>query len=874
MSLHFEVCYSKPVNPNLLFIDRCIPPGYNARMEKKERHPDPFPGFGRVQRPTRYIGGEVGSIMKDPAKVNCRIALAFPDVYEIGMSHLGYSIVYHGFNSDRRVYAERVFAPWFDAEEEIRKANQKLSTLETGTPLSDFDIIGFTLSHELAATNVLNMLDLGGVPVLAGDRRDGDPIVIAGGCSAANPEPLSDFIDAFYLGDAEPVFSELADVLTEAREKKWPRNKIVEAIAYIGGMYVPSFFDPQYENGKFTGMLTRTQSFPTPTRRVAADLDNYPLPDKPVIPLAEAVHNRIAVEVARGCTRGCRFCEAGMYYRPVRERSPKNVIGYACAALDNTGHEELSLMALTTGDYTRLGETLRALVDECEERRVEISLPSMRFGTLEKSLASELARFRKTGFTLAPEAATDRLRRVINKVIDEEQMIAEVTALAGMGWKQFKLYFIIGLPTETEKDIKGIVELSKKIKSAAGKGAKVTASASTFVPKPFTPFQWEAMLPLDEIHRRQSFLRTELGGSGIKWKYHDARTSVVEGVLARGGRECGRLLLELHKRGAKFCAWTDYFNKEAWNESFAAAGIDLDKALGTKEVADPLPWDHIDMRIDRKFLESEREKAHRAEPTPDCRVGGCVDCGACDSSGTETRLAADAPALPERKSGQDISPQPETFSRYRITFRKFGKAIFLGHLELKSVFEKALRRTKLPLRFTRGFHPQMRLVFSPPLPVGIASEAELADVFLNEEVEPNKILDRLRAEVPEGLEITRVTEIQPQQSSLQQAITATTYSVDISQLEIPPAQLEKSIYNFEKLDEMPVMRKQDDRAPMDLKIFVQDISVASGQIKFSTDVVDGFMVRAALVLEHIFEFTDETFEKVLITKTGIEMENS
>ncbi|MHC4661744.1 MAG: TIGR03960 family B12-binding radical SAM protein [Planctomycetota bacterium] len=823
--------------------------------------------FNRVSRPSRYVGGEVGAVMKDPAAVKCRIALAFPDVYEVGMSHLGHSIVYHGFNSDERVYAERMFAPWLDAGEELKKSGKKLSTLETGTPLSDFDIVGFTLSHELAYTNLLYMLELGGIPVLAAERTDEHPIVIAGGCAAANPEPLANFLDAVFIGDAEPAFTEIAGAIIEGKEKNRSRREIMEALAYVEGIYIPSFYMPFDENGKFTGLLARTLAFPGPRRRIAPDIDSLPLPEKPVLPFVDAVHNRITVEVARGCSRGCRFCEAGMYYRPVRERAPQTLFDYACSALDTTGHEGLSLMALTTGDYSRLQELLGALLSECRRRNVEFSLPSMRFGTLEKSLAEALAGFRKSGMTLAPEAGTERLRGFINKEMDEERMVEEVASLAEMGWRLFKLYFIIGLPTETEEDLHAIAGLARRIKKAAGR-AQVTASASTFVPKAFTPLQWEPMLGVEEIGRRQNLLRKFLRGSGVKWKYHDARLTVAEGILARGGRECGKLLLGLHNRGAKFCAWTDHFDEQAWNEEIENAGIDLATALGPRDVKDVLPWDHIDMRIDRGFLESERARAHRAEATPDCRESGCIDCGACDFDTVETRLAKDAPAL--RRYEPCEAPENPGRHRYRVSYRKHGNIIWLGHLELKLAFERALRRSRLPIRFSGGYHPQARIVFSPPLPVGVESDAELADVFLTDEVAPEEIADRLSAEMPDGIEITGVSEIPVKSPSLQQAITAVAYRADVSAMEIPLGELREKVAAFESSEELLVTRKPGKVGMINLCDFVKDIRVEDGGASFAVNVLDGAYIRASLVLEHVFGVTEEALEKVRITKTAVD----
>ncbi|KYO64767.1 TIGR03960 family B12-binding radical SAM protein [Thermovenabulum gondwanense] len=591
----------------------------------------------RVSKPTRYTGNELNSVKKVEGEFKVRVALAFPDVYEVGMSHLGLRILYHLLNEREDVFAERVFAPWVDFEEQMRKEKIPLFSLESKTPLKKFDFIGFSLQYEMSYSNILNMLELSGIPIKSKDRKDNDPLIMAGGPCAFNPEPLSDIIDFFVIGEAEEVIHEIIDLYVYSRSKNnFNRTDFLLKLARIEGIYVPSLYEPVYnENGTLKEIKPLYKNLPSKIKkRVVKDLDKAYYPTKIIVPYMDIVHDRAVLEIFRGCTRGCRFCQAGMIYRPVREKNVKTLHNLAKRIIENTGYEEVSLASLSTSDYSSLRELVEILTDEFRDCAVGLSLPSLRIDSFTIDIAKKIQEIKKTGLTFAPEAGTQRLRNVINKGVTEEDLLCSVRGAFLAGWNNVKLYFMIGLPTETYEDLAGIADLAKGVireyREIKGntKGVQVTVSTSVFVPKPFTPFQWESQIPLQEVENRQNFLKKNLKGPGINYNWHDRYLSYLEAVFSRGDRKLGEVLIKAHEKGCKFDGWNELFSFEKWMEAFKDAKIDPDfYALREREEKEFFPWEIIDPGIDREFLWEERKKAFRGEITPDCRFNRCNNCG-------------------------------------------------------------------------------------------------------------------------------------------------------------------------------------------------------------------------------------------------------
>lgn len=599
----------------------------------------PIDILSQVQKPARYTGGEFGSICKSDEETKVAIALAFPDVYEVGMSYLGFKILYHILNQEPGVAAERVYAPWVDLESKMREAGIPLASQETNKALKDFDFVGFTLQYELSYSNILNMLDLGQIPVLAKERQETDPFVIAGGPCVYNPEPLTDFIDFFIIGEGEEIMVELMQAYKKWSElgKKGGRRAFLELAVQISGIYVPSFYEVSYlANGQVETVKTVHPLAPAAVqKRVVKDLASISFPTAPVVPFGEIVHDRIMLEVFRGCSRGCRFCHAGMVYRPVRERKPELLKQLARELVDNTGYNEMSLVSLSTADYSCLAPLIHDLINEFKEEKVSVSLPSLRIDSFSVELAKEVQAVRKSGLTFAPEAGSQRMRDVINKGVTKEDLLTAVGAAFASGWSSVKLYFMIGLPGETDEDILAIADLAKavqyKYREVTGHGgAKVTVSASSFVPKPYTPFQWIGQDDIDDIRRKQYLLKDALKIKNVTFQYHDAVTSVIEGVFARGDRRLGKALYTAWQQGARFDGWSEHFSYNRWVEAITSNGLDKDfYAARTREENEVFPWEHIQPAISRAFLWNELNKAKREELTEDCRHGKCSGCGVC-----------------------------------------------------------------------------------------------------------------------------------------------------------------------------------------------------------------------------------------------------
>lgn len=593
--------------------------------------------LNKVQKAARYTGGELGSVIKDKDSVDIRFAFCFPDVYEVGMSHLGLKILYHQLNERADSWVERVFAPWEDMERLMRENNIPLYALESKDPIKDFDFIGFTLQYEMCYTNVLNMLELAGVPLLTAERGENDPFVCCGGPCTYNPEPLADFVDFFIIGEGEEVNSEVFDAYIEWKHSGGTREDFLKSIAQTEGIYVPSFYDVSYnEDDTVKAYVPKYDFVPQRVKkRIIRDMDSVYYPDKLIVPYMDIVHDRIMLELFRGCIRGCRFCQAGIIYRPVRERSPERLLELADSLLKNTGYEEISLTSLSSSDYTCIEKLTLDLLRKTKEKRVNLALPSLRIDNFSKELMDEIQSVRKSSLTFAPEAGTQRMRDVINKNIKEEDVLKTARMAFEGGHSTIKLYFMIGLPTETLDDVAGIAELAEKVVSLyyevsrerrLNRG-KVTVSVSSFVPKPMTPFQWERQDSLAEIQEKQRYLRDCIKSRMINYNYHESYVSVLEGIFARGDRRLGKVLLNAHKSGCKFDGWDEFFDFEKWTAAFEEAGVNPDFYVARKRPFDEvLPWDVIDCGVTKEFLKRECENAYNAKTTPNCREK-CSGCG-------------------------------------------------------------------------------------------------------------------------------------------------------------------------------------------------------------------------------------------------------
>ena len=601
----------------------------------------PIEILNSVEKPERYTGPEYGSIIKTPEETKVSVCLAFPDTYEVGMSYLGFKILYAILNGVEGIAAERAFAPWVDMEAKMRERHIPLCSVETSRELKDFSLVGFTLQYELSYSNIINMLDMGNITLLAAERRPEEPFVMVGGPCVFNCEPLADFIDFAMIGDGEDIIVEVAQCYEKWQQEGKPgaRKGFLERVVQIPGIYVPAFYDAKYySDGKIEAVMPNNKLAPQIIlKRVVKDLNTVNYPTHPIVPYGTAVHDRIMLELFRGCSRGCRFCNAGIIYRPVRERRKEVVEKLARELVDNTGYDEISLFSLSTADYSCLEDLVKDLLEQYKTERIGISLPSLRIDSFSVKLAQEVQTVRKSGLTFAPEAGSQRMRDIINKGVTKEDLMKAVEAAFQNGWSSVKLYFMIGLPEETDEDIVDIMNLAKsvqyKYKQVTGHGgARVTVSVSNFVPKPYTAFQWVGQNTKAEFDRKHMLLKNNINVKNINYQYHDSTTSLLEGVFARGDRRCGKALLLAWQAGARFDGWSECFSFERWEKAFAAAGLDMSfYNARVRDQDEVFPWEHVSPGVERSFLWREYEKAKNVQLTPDCRRGTCTGCGVCQN---------------------------------------------------------------------------------------------------------------------------------------------------------------------------------------------------------------------------------------------------
>jgi radical SAM family uncharacterized protein/radical SAM-linked protein len=722
--------------------------------------------YALFRKPSRYIGNEINCIKKEGI---VKVALCFPDTYEIGMSHIGLKILYHIINNLPDTSAERVYAPWVDYESYLREHHLPLTSQEFSRPLKEFDILGFTLQYELSYTNILNMLDLGGIPIRSENRDDSHPLVIAGGPCAVNPLPLAPFMDAFVIGDGEEVIQEILSAVRDQGSEVGDKTEVLRTLSQIEGVYVPVLHDSSRQKIH---------------RRFMENLDEALYPDKPIVPYMQAVHDRIAIEIARGCTRGCRFCQAGMTYRPLRERSVKTVLSLAKKSLASTGYEEVSFTSLSAGDYSCLLPLLKGFNNMCAGTHTSISLPSLRVGSIDSEVLKEIKTIRKTGFTIAPEAGTKRLRDVINKDITDEEFDETLRKLFQEGWKKVKLYFMVGLPTETRADIEGLIKMALRArqigKRITGRQVDVNAGISAFVPKPHTPFQWEGQNDMSLLREKQDHIKQAFRKKRIKFKGQHVENSLMEAVFSRGDRECAQLLENAWKLGCRFDGWSEHFDFRTWKAAAEKTGMDL-FAYASRPL-DPekdLPWDFIDTGITKNFLLKEYSKAVKENITPDCRVS-CYGCGLnCRNTEHRSRNTEDRTQTTDNRPLTPGKKPINVPSRIRIKFSKTGDMQYLSHQELVTSFYRALRRAHIPLAYSEGFHPHPKLSFGPALAVGIESTSEYADIELPVVADALNIMERLNNALPAGLRVLSATLIPLREKSLNEFVRHYRYEVAI-----------------------------------------------------------------------------------------------
>ena len=750
------------------------------------------PLLSLVEKPGRYTGGEEGAVYKDKNKIRCRVAFCFPDLYEIGMSNLGMRILVGALNRADDVWCERVYAPWTDMEALMRERHIPLFTHESGDDVGTFDIVAFTLQYELCYTAALNMLDLAGIPLLARERGEDAPIVLAGGPCAYNAEPMADFVDVFSIGEGEESLPELARLYIKMKESgTYTREKFLREASHIEGFYVPSLYDVTYkDDGTVAAITPRYPDVPAKVKkRLIADMDNAYTPEKPVLPYIETVHDRVVLEVYRGCIRGCRFCQAGFVSRPVREKSPERLDELARTLVGNTGYDEISMCTLSISDYSRVNDMTDRLLSWTDDRKINISFPSLRADSFTKELMDKVSSVRSSTLTFAPEAGTQRMRDVINKNVTEEEILAACRVAFAAGKSQVKLYFMDGLPYETDEDVKAIAEVANHVVDAfyqtpghSRKMPQVTISVACFIPKPHTPLQWVGQNDMAELQRKQALLLEAVRPyRKVKYNYHDADVSKLEAVFARGDRRLSKSLLEAHRRGIKWDAWETEFSYAAWASVFDDTGVDPN-FYACRNIPDDevLPWDMIDSGVEKRFLLAELHRAAEAATTPSCREK-CSGCGAnklvspdacrwcpghpdypSDEPLKPTAPAAEETAIPSPAAEKSTAPAPaagnndaaKTARRaVKIRFSKAGGMTYIGHLDLIRVVTRVILRSGIPVYYTEGFNPIPHIQFAPPLSVGCAGERELCEIRVLGDMSDEEVLARLRAAAPADMVI-------------------------------------------------------------------------------------------------------------------------
>jgi radical SAM family uncharacterized protein/radical SAM-linked protein len=823
--------------------------------------------FSNISRPSRYLGNEINSIRKDPAGIEISVALAFPDVYEVGMSHLGLKILYHTLNRHNWLAAERTFAPWVDLEKELRHRKIPLTSLESDRPLADFDIVGFSLQHELSYTNVLNMLDLSGIPFLASQRTKG-PLIIAGGPACFNPEPVAEFFDLIVVGDGEEPVLQICRAVRDAKLKNIrDKKEIFYSLCHKKGIYIPSFFSVSYRpEGTVDTITPLVPDCKVVEKAILPDIDNSYFPGHQIVPFAELVHDRLSIEISRGCTRGCRFCQAGMIYRPVRERSPASILEKAENALRLTGYQDLSLLSLSSGDYSCIGPLMEALMNKQSREKVALSLPSLRIDSMKPHLMEQIGRVRKTGFTLAPEAGNERLRRIINKGLTQADILATAREVYGAGWNLIKLYFMVGLPLEEEKDLMDIISLGRQIAGLAGKKGKrnrLNISVSTFVPKSHTPFMWLSQITLNESRRRIQIIRKELKGSSIRVKWNQPELSWLEGIFSRGDRKLGRVLMEAWNLGARFDAWAEHFRMEVWEKAFRRTEIDphfyLHRERALEEV---LPWDHISSGVTKNYLRREWKKALTEKLTPDCREK-CLECGVCDHRAVDPVLYNHhylASGSAEQPAKQIITAS----KKYRLTFKKLENARYLSHLELSRVLIRAFKRAGLRLEYSKGFHPMPKVSFVCALPVGIESMQETVDIETSETRPISSVKELVNRQLPSGITVTSVEEIPLNKKKIR--LRESHFLISLNGYEIQ----EKDVDRFLKSDYSPIVKTGKKREHViNARSLVKSMKlVLPNAVRLDVKHTSGPQLRPDQIIGGVFSLEDSPVKGMRIIKTG------
>jgi radical SAM family uncharacterized protein/radical SAM-linked protein len=829
--------------------------------------------LGKVEKPSRYLGQEINSVHKDPTDVILRAGLVFPDLYEVGMAHLGTRILYGLGNDLEGVQVERVFLPGQDLLALLHGKGLPLPTLESRTPLAHCHILGFTLQSELTYTNILTILQAAGISLNARDRLDNDPVILGGGPCAFNPEPLAEFFDLFYLGDGERQWVEMLSALKEQVRSGADRAKKIEALKGLPGVYCPWDFEPHYApDGTIIKMGSkggRTSVGPS----IIESLDVGLPPASFIVPFLSPIHDRINIEATRGCTRGCRFCHAGMVYRPTREREARSLLEAVEEALELTGYEDLALTSLSIGDYGPLDEVLETVMDRYGPDRVSMSLPSMRIGGLTPSVAKQIQRVRRTGFTIAPEAGTERLRKVINKDFTNEEILQTARWVFGHGWEAVKLYFMIGLPSETEEDLDGIVQLARTIAGEAPGKAKVTVNISPFVPKSHTPFQWVAQDPEPELKRKLDHLQKKLrvGKMQVRWSRTDQ--ALLEAALARGDRRMARVIEAAWRSGAAMDGWEEHFDWRIWSEAFIQAGVDpcwfAARERDTKEI---LPWDHISCGVSRDFLLSEYEKSLAAEVTPDCRDAGCRACGVCTPEQIRTlpplrsaQMGSDM-ELPPRQAAQEAD---RPLRRIRIVFNKRGDLRFLGHLEMARMFERACRRARIPLSFTGGYSPKPRITFALSLPTGTEALAEWLDLELSEALPPEDVMNKLNDQLPSGIRVVESWKVPVDVPALNGRVRFMNYEALLPE---SWKDLDEKIQDLMNRPNVPVVRvKKGKERTLDLKDYLFSMGSPDDRtLTFSLALKgEGGSARPLEVLQALLGNCKDGLADVRLTRTSL-----